>query len=204
MSAPHTTIKPGAAGVLIFVHNSQVQRLQPFLDELNRPEGVSQEVMALFCVKPTRDAVKELADRLHDHPLLRHLESIERLRANNALRDLTAPWRLAPEFADTYNLVVGVEPVVEEFRKKYPLPNLTLQAGKIEPGESPLQAAKRELFEEARVRVSNVWGRPIALMSKGMFMYPVFIDETTELTMADGVLHIGPSTWLTKFYGQGK
>jgi hypothetical protein len=203
MSA-YTPIKPGAAGVLLFVHNSQVARLQPFLDELNRPGGVSAEVVALFCVKPTRDAVKELADSLHAHPLLTHLESIHRLRANNALRDLTAPWRLPAEFVDAYQLVVGVEPILDEFRKKYPLPNLTLQAGKIEPGESPLQAAKRELFEEARVKVSNVWGRPIALMSKGMFMYPVFIDDTTQLSMQDGVLHIGPSTWLTKFYGQGK
>jgi hypothetical protein len=196
--------KPGAAGVLLFVHNTQVARLQPFLDELNRPGGVSDEVVALFCVKPTRDAVKQLADSLHTHPLLHHLESIQRLRANNALRDLTAPWRLPAEFVDAYQLVVGVEPIMDEFRKKYPLPNLTLQAGKIEPGESPLQAAKRELFEEARVKVANVWGRPIALMSKGMFMYPVFIDDTTQLTMTDGVLHIGPSTWLTKFYGHGK
>lgn len=185
---------PGAAGVLVFVHVSQVSRVQAILNQMNANSPVSREVMFLFLEKPTRDAMNKLSQELQLDPRLQGLERLDRLRPNNALRDLTAPWRLAPEFCNEYYLLVSYEGVDDEFRAKYPIPNLTLQAGKIEPGESPMECARRELFEEARIQVTDLQPWPIKLMSKGMYMYPTFVLPGTELKLDtdNRVFHIGP------------
>ena len=182
---------PGAAGVLVFVHASQVDRMNTILEAMNRNSPVSAEVQFLFMVKPTRDAVNQLVDVLQADARLQPLERIERLRPNNALRDLTAPWRLTPAFCDEYFLLVSFEAVDAEHRAKYPNPNLTLQAGKIEAGESPIECARRELFEEARIQVSFLDPRPIKLMSKGMYMYPTFVHPDTPLRLEDNTFFIG-------------
>lgn len=184
---------PGAAGVLVFVHASQVERMLSILNYMNEHTPVSREVMFLFCVKPTRDAVNALVRELQVDERLVKLERIERLKPNNALRDLTAPWRLTPEFCDEFYLLVSYEGVDDEFRHKYPNPNLTLQAGKIEPGESPMECARRELFEEARIQVAMLDPRPIKLMSKGMYMYPTFVMPDTPLYLDSqtNTFHIG-------------
>jgi hypothetical protein len=186
---------PGAAGVLVFVHVSQVERVQAILDVMNANSPVSREVLFLFMAKPTREAMIKLSNELQADSRLQGLERLERLRPNNALRDLTAPWRLAPAFCDEYYLLVSYEGVEEEYRKKYPDPNLTLQAGKIEPGETPVQCARRELFEEARIQVTDLNPWPIKLMSKGMYMYPTFVLPGTELHFDKNncVFHIGPT-----------
>lgn len=182
---------PGAAGVLVFVHNSQLSRVHHLLDKMNRKGGrVSKEVLTLYTVTPTREHVRALCAELQDDPTLAHVAEIDKLRPNNALRDLTAPWRMLPEFTNAYSLLVGLEDTTEELLRKYPHPNLTLQAGKIEPDETPLQCAVRELFEEARVKPSHVYGPPVGLMSKGMLMYSVYVHESTELNLVDDILYI--------------
>lgn len=194
MSAPVPLVrrKPGAAGVLIFVHEQELERFMSYIDEMNRDAPVTREVFKLYCVNPTRDATRALSATLQVDPALQHLEAVKRLKPNNSLRDLTAPWRLNPEFAAQYYLLVGLETVSAELRDKYPHPNLTLQAGKIEEGESPLEAATRELYEEARIRAKYVHGPPITLMSKGMFMYSVFVTRDTPLFLNEnGTLYIG-------------
>ena len=194
MSAPVPVLrkKPGAAGVLIFVHEDELDRFMSLVNEMNSDAPVTREVLKLYCVNPTRDATRALCATLQTDPSLQHLEAVNRLKPNNSLRDLTAPWRLNPEFAKQYYLLVGLETVSAELRDKYPHPNLTLQAGKIEAGESPLEAAVRELYEEARIRAKYVHGPPITLMSKGMFMYSVFVMHDTPLFLSEnGTLYIG-------------
>lgn len=191
-SVPIMRKKPGAAGVLIFVHHHELARFMTYIDEMNKDAPVTREVYQLYCVSPTRDATRALGMTLQLDPSLQHLEAVNRLKPNNTLRDLTAPWRLNPEFASQYYLLVGLETVSAELRHRYPHPNLTLQAGKIEEGEIPLQAATRELFEEARIRAKYVHGPPIMLMSKGMFMYSVFVTPDTPLFLnKNGTLYIG-------------
>jgi ADP-ribose pyrophosphatase YjhB (NUDIX family) len=120
------------------------------------------------------------------------LERINRLRPNNALRDLTARWRLNPEFANNHHLLVNLETVCPEFRYKYPDPNLTLPAGSVEHGEEPYTAAHRELFEESRIRVHPAHvGDFIGLFRGGIKMFTVIVTLYTPLIMQDGVLYIG-------------
>ena len=176
----------------MFVHNTELPRFLPLLQAMNARVPVSREVMQLYCVRPTREATLALATQLRTDPMLVHLEAVDKLKPNNALRDLTAPWRLTPEFTNSFHLLVGLEIVTPELRSKYPHPNLTLQAGKIESGESALEAAVRELREEANIEVDFVHGPPLLLMSKGMCMYSVFVTEATTLTLAEtGTLYIG-------------
>ena len=182
---------PGAAGVLVFVHNSQLPRMNDVLDKINqRDKRVSKEVVTLYTVTPTREGVRALCAELQVHPSLAHVSDIDKLRPNNALRDLTAPWRMLPEFTSTYSLLVGLEDTTEELLRKYPHPNLTLQAGKIEENETPFECAVRELFEEARVKPSHVYGPPVGLMSKGMLMYSVYVHDSTHLELVDDILYI--------------
>ena len=56
-----------------------------------------------------------------------------------------------------------------------------LPAGRIDPGETALQGAKRELIEETGYRARK-W-------SKAMFFYvsPGFLDETMTIYLADGL-----------------
>ena len=184
--------RPGAAGVCVFVDEPALDRFMQYIDLMNASGRVSHEVMRLFCVNPTREATRALCATLQQDESLQGLEALDRLRPNNSLRDLTAPWRLTPEFAQRFYLLVSLETVAEELRDKYPHPNLTLQAGKIEDGESPLEAAVRELHEEARIKARVVHGPPIPLMSKGMFMYSVFVMQDTPLFLSDsGTLYIG-------------
>lgn len=178
-----------AAGILIFVHISQRARFQSYLDMLNKPGRVSLEVLALYSVKPTREAVKALCAQLRGE--LNDVEMLHRLKPNNSLRDLTAKWRMTTRFTSEFDLIVGLETVREEFRRKYPHPNLTLQAGKVEPGESLIEAAVRELREEARINVANVCGPPVGLMGKGMAMFTVYVMPETQLHMGeDDMLYI--------------
>ncbi len=181
-----------SAGMLIFVHASAQSRMTFFVNEINDAGRVSPEVLSLHLVTPTRKATKALSDALRDRPELQYLERIERLRPNNAMRDLTAPWRLDPNFAEHHKLLVNLETVNPDFRKKYPDPNLTLPAGGVEQGEHPYMAAHRELFEETRIRVHpRTVGNPIGLFRGGIKMYPVVVTNLTPMYMHDGVLYIG-------------
>ena len=179
----------GGAGIMIFVDVREYSRFKVYLDELNKSGRVSEEVLALFCVKPTRDDVKGLCASVQADPLYKNLEMIHKLKANNLLRDLTAKWRIDHEFAAKYLLVVALETVNDQFRRQYPFPNLTLHAGKIEKGESVFFAATRELFEETRIRVGCVRER-IGLMSQGMVMYSAYVTPDTALHIKDDVLYI--------------
>lgn len=180
----------GAAGIMIFVHSSEKARMSGILREMNSGGRVSPEVLSLYCVQPTRQATRALAEEMRGYPELQHLEAIDRLKPNNGLRDLTAPWRMDAAFVDLYSLVVSLETVNPEFRKKYPIPNLTLQAGSIEANESPQQAARRELLEEARIVVRDVVEPPVGLLGGGMLMYTVFVTSTTQMRIVENVLYI--------------
>ena len=87
---------------------------------------------------------------------------------------------------------MSIETVSAELRSKFPIPNLCLQAGKIEAGETPIQAALRELFEEARIVPAPylVFPSPILLMSKGMHAFCVYVQADTELHFQDGTLYL--------------
>ena len=185
--------KERAAGVLIFVHKSQLVRFRVCMDKLNNnhtsdashARRVSDEVLSLHCVTPTRKAVKQLCEQLQVKLKPCNVESLSKLKPNNSLRDLTASWRIPSHIVSEFYLVVGLETVTDAFRKKYPHPNLTLHAGKIEEGESTLDAALRELFEETRIKVSAVDGPPIGLMSRGMVMFSVYVMHYTGLHMQE-------------------
>jgi len=173
--------KHGAAGVVIFVHASQYSRFKFYLDALNSRDRVSEEVMTLFCVKPTRAAIRELCELVKRDPSFADVEHISKLTPNNSLRDFTAAWRIPPGFEDEFYMLVGLETVTDALRAKYPHPNLTLHAGKIEPGEVPEAAARRELLEETNISVHTLHGPPIGIMGKGMLMYSAYVMPYTSL-----------------------
>jgi hypothetical protein len=179
--------------MLIFVHKSVLPRVSAFIAQINGTSRVSPEVLSLHLVTPSREATRALAEELRARPELQHLERIHRLRPNNAVRDLTAQWRLNTNFVQDHQLVVNLETVNPEFRKKYPDPNLTLPAGGVEEGELPYNAAHRELFEETRIRVHPAYvGNPIGLFRGGIKMFTVVVTPQTPLVMHDdGVLYIG-------------
>lgn len=177
--------------MLIFVHNDAVPQVVTYIDKMNTSR-ISPEVLSLHLVPPTRQATQTLAEELRKRPALHNLEKIHRLRPNNAVRDLTAPWRLHPTFAATHHLLVNLETVCPAFRHKYPDPNITLPAGGVEPGETPYVAAQRELLEETRVRVhpSRIEGY-VGLFRGGIRMFTVVVTTDTPLIYRDGILHIG-------------
>ncbi|MGE5110206.1 MAG: NUDIX hydrolase [Acidobacteriaceae bacterium] len=78
----------------------------------------------------------------------------------------------------------GKEPRVllaTQFRHAAGQNMMELPAGRIDPGESPLEGAKRELIEETGYRARK-W-------SKAMFFYvsPGFLDETMTIFLAEGL-----------------
>lgn len=175
--------------------------MQTFITKINGVSRVSPEVLSLHLVTPTRDAARAMSLKMREADALQGLERIKRLRPNNAVRDLTAPWRMPPAFTNTHKLVVNLETVNPEFRAKYPDPNLTLPAGGVEEGESPHFAAHRELFEETRIKVDPALVRdPIGLFRGGIQMYQVFICKWTPMYMVNGTLYIGNLHRIDDFY----
>jgi len=77
--------------------------------------------------------------------------------------------------------------LAKQFRHAANSEMLELPAGRIDPGETPLQGAKRELMEETGYRARK-W-------SKAMFFYvsPGFLDETMTIFLAQG-LEAGQAT----------
>lgn len=71
--------------------------------------------------------------------------------------------------------------LARQFRHAANSEMLELPAGRIDPGETPLQGAKRELIEETGYRARK-W-------SKAMFFYvsPGFLDETMTIFLAQGL-----------------
>lgn len=185
----------GAAGVLLFVKRGVVPIFRQMLSALNSRGRVSSEVLSLHLVHPSTEAVAQLADVLSKDPRLRDVENIDKLRSNNGLRDLLSGRRLPDWMVRQYMLVVGIETVTEAFRFKYPNPNLTLQAGSIEKGETVLNAAVRETFEEARILVhwTSLLPRPIRLLGGGLMMYTCLIDQKTHVRCTRNSIYIG--TW---------
>lgn len=192
-----------SAGMLLFVDNQIEAAIQTVFNEMNSAGRVSPEVLSLHLATPSRSAVRDAANKLKTHPDLQGVERLHRLKPNNAVRDLTAPWRLHPEFVNAYKLVLNLETVNPEFRHKYPDPNLTLPAGGIDAGEHPLHAAHRELFEEARIKVDPrlVCGY-IGLFKNGMHMYCVVITPHTPTLFSqdDNTLYIGDMHHIREFY----
>ena len=167
------------AGILLFIHKSCGEEIRERVVDFLTGEGrVSDEVLSVYWVKPTRQDVIDLCNIIKQNPALdSEVELLERLRANNALKDLTASWRLQSEIIDNFYLLVGLETVNPLFRHKYPIPNLTLQAGSVESGERPIDGAVREMYEEARIRIDKnmIRQRAIGLLRGGMLMYPCYI-----------------------------
>ena len=188
----------GAAGVLLFVKRGVVPIFRQMLSALNARGRVSNEVLSLHLVHPSTEAVAQLADVLSKDPRLQDVENIDKLRSNNGLRDLLSGHRLPDWVVRQYMLVVGIETVTEAFRFKYPNPNLTLQAGSIEKGETVLNAAVRETFEEARILVhwTALMPRPIRLLGGGLMMYTCLIDHKTLVRCTRNSIYIG--TWSPK------
>ena len=77
--------------------------------------------------------------------------------------------------------------LAKQFRHAADREMLELPAGRIDPGETALQGAKRELMEETGYRARK-W-------SKAMFFYvsPGFLDETMTIFLAEG-LEAGEAT----------
>jgi hypothetical protein len=194
---------PKTAGILLFVHKDALPEMEELVSKINGTKRVSPEVLSLHLVTPTREDVKNLSAHLSQQPSMQHLERIHRLRGNNSLKDLTAihKQRLAPEFVKTHKLVVGLETFNPEFKRKYPEPNLTLPAGKVEEGESVKHAAHRELLEETRIRVDPLMARSyIGLFRGGIRMFVVEITHKTRMALRDGVLDIGTPTNILEYY----
>jgi len=190
-----------SAGMLLFVHTDVEMFVKSLIDKINGITRVSPEVLSLHLVHPTRDAARDLSLQMRKYDSLQHLERIERLRPNNAVRDLTAPWRMSPAFTNTHKLVVNLETVNPEFRAKYPNPNLTLPAGGVEEGESPHFAAHRELFEETRIKVDPVLVQnPVGLFRGGIQMFQVFLYKWTPMYMVNNTLYIGNMHRINDFY----
>jgi len=184
---------PKTAGMLLFVHKSMLPLMEEMVSRINGSNRVSSEVLSLHMVTPTREEVKKLSRELSQQVELQHLERISKLKGNNSLKDLTADKRLDPVFAHTHKLVVNLETFNPEFKKKYPEPNLTLPAGKVEVGESIRNAAHRELLEETRIRVDpRLITSHIGLFRGGIRMFVVEITDKTNLTFTDqGMLDVG-------------
>ena len=183
----------GAAGVLVLVHRDVVPIFQKLLLALNARGRVSEEVLSLHLVQPTLDAVLQLNRDLCQHPQMQSVENLHKMRPNNGLRDLLARSRLPPWVVTECMLVVGIETVTDEFRTKYPNPNLTLQAGSLERGETVMQAAIRELYEESRILVhwQALRKRPIRLLGGGLTMFPCIIDSYTIVRLTQNAVYIG-------------
>lgn len=181
-----------AAGVVLFVPNSECTRVSAMVDTLNQSR-VSNEVLRVFLVHPTRAHVASLVQTLHSHPDLQQVEKLNQLKPNAVLRDFTAPWRLSPKFAESHLILVGLETINAAFSKKYPIPNLTLAAGTLESGELFLDAAHRELCEEMRININKELicrNRPIILMSGGMTVYTYTINSKTHISFKDNLFHV--------------
>ena len=178
----------GGAGVIILIHHSVIPIFATLVRYLNRNGRVSDEVLSLHLVRPTMDAVIQLGDALKRDPALRYVENIDKLRPNNGVKDLLSGRRLTKDQTENYMLLVSVETVTNEFRRKYPNPNITLQAGSVENRESIICAGIRELYEEARILVhaSIVEPNPMKLLGGGLFMYVCYIGSNTEVKINGG------------------
>lgn len=190
-----------SSGILLFIHTLALPLIEKVLAKLNQQGRVSDEVLYLYTVIPTRDDIQTKCAVLRSDPSLQHLEKIEKLKPNNGLRDLTAPWRLKYDLCKNFRLVVSLETVTDSFRHRYPVPNLTLQAGSQEVGETPLDTALRELMEEARIRIDPalIKHSPIGLLGRGMLMYPVYItDDVWVRQESDGSYFLGASSSWTE------
>lgn len=189
------------AGMLLFVHTDALDTMEEMVRHVNADTRVSSEVLSIHLVKPTRDAVDELSRSLREQDHLKDMERMNRLKGNNALRDLTAGWRLDESMTNSHKLVVGLETFNPEFKKKYPEPNLTLPAGRIEEGESLVNAAHREVFEETRIKVDPTLVRKyIGLFRGGIRMYTIFITRDTPLAIVNRELYVGDIKRTREFY----
>jgi ADP-ribose pyrophosphatase len=75
----------------------------------------------------------------------------------------------------------GAVTLVRQFRAPFGRRVLELAAGRIDPGETPLQAARRELREELGLRAAR-WERIVRILPT-----PGYCDETVVLFRASGV-----------------
>ncbi|UUZ79532.1 NUDIX hydrolase [Paenibacillus sp. P26] len=71
--------------------------------------------------------------------------------------------------------------VVEQYRKPMEKSQVEIPAGKLDPGEDPMEAAARELAEETGYRSG-----PLKLISS-FYTSPGFADEIIHLYLADGL-----------------
>ena len=90
------------AGMLLFVHTDALDTMEEMVRHVNADTRVSSEVLSIHLVKPTRDAVDELSRSLREQDHLKDMERMNRLKGNNALRDLTAGLYVEP-FRVTFN-----------------------------------------------------------------------------------------------------
>ena len=75
--------------------------------------------------------------------------------------------------------------LVRQFRKPFNKTVVEIPAGKLEYGEDPLSAAKRELEEEVGYKANNI--RPLG----AYYSSPGFCDETIHLYLATNLIPVG-------------
>ncbi|MFD2611916.1 NUDIX hydrolase [Paenibacillus gansuensis] len=76
-------------------------------------------------------------------------------------------------------LVDGKMLVVEQFRKALEKSQVEIPAGKLDPGEDPLDAARRELEEETGYRAGSI------RLLHSFYTSPGFADEIVHLYLAE-------------------
>lgn len=92
----------------------------------------------------------------------------------------------------------GAVPLVRQFRYPFKSETLEVPAGKLEPGEDPLQCAKRELSEETGYTARTFIPLGSLLPSPGYCAETLYIYLALDLTR--GAQHLDPDEFLNVEY----
>lgn len=124
------------------------------------------------------------SEKIYDGHIIKVYKDIVSLgESKNAFREVVRHCGASAVIAVDDNLSAFF---VEQFRYPMDMPLSEAPAGKIDPGETPLECAKRELYEECGVSAEK-WTE-----LGPMFSSPGFCDEVIHLFLAEGLSESAP------------